>query len=136
MNNDKCITCGGIFTISTLFVNNRNGECGRCSGIKRDVKYIPKAVRDECWKRYCGELLFGKCYVCERIISKDDFYAGYIISERNGGETNINNLKPTCKICNLSCGTMNLNDFKNKYFSKKDDYYYYPSIREVEMSEK
>jgi hypothetical protein len=33
-----------------------------------------------------------------------------------GGQTNVKNLRPICAQCNLSMGSMNMNEFKKKFF--------------------
>jgi 5-methylcytosine-specific restriction endonuclease McrA len=81
-------------------------------------KPIPKAVRTQVWKTHIGNTLDGKCYVCNRIVYYDNFDAAHIIAEANGGLIIVENLRVTCKPCNTSCGTQNLNDFK-KMFNKK-----------------
>lgn len=77
-------------------------------------KSIPKAVRMKVWLKYIGNVLDGECYCCNREIKIDLFEAGHVISEHNGGQIRIDNLRPICKPCNCSCGTMNLDDFKKK----------------------
>jgi len=59
--------------------------------------------------------LNGTCYVCTRNLRIDNFEAGHIISEANGGIIHIDNLKPLCKPCNTSCATDNLDEFKRKF---------------------
>ena len=40
---------------------------------------------------------------------------GHVISEKNGGTHEINNLRPICFACNHSMGTENMIDFVVKY---------------------
>jgi len=82
-------------------------------------KSIPKALRMKLWGKEIGDTLSGTCYVCERELQIDNFQAGHIVSEANGGKITIDNLKVICKPCNTSCGTMNLVDFKAKFTSTK-----------------
>jgi 5-methylcytosine-specific restriction endonuclease McrA len=79
-------------------------------------KKIPTSVRNRLWRRYYPESINGKCYVCKTDITIDNFHAGHILSVRNGGSDNIENLKITCSLCNLSMGIQNLEEFKIKYF--------------------
>jgi len=79
-------------------------------------KNIPKTVRDTLWNKNFTEELNGKCFVCNVKITYHNFHAGHIISVKDGGSNNINNLEPLCSSCNLSMGCKNLNDFKSKYF--------------------
>jgi 5-methylcytosine-specific restriction endonuclease McrA len=83
-------------------------------------KNIPKAVRMKVWESTIGNVLSGKCYTCNRDLKVDSFETGHIISEKNGGKIEIENLKVVCKPCNTSCGTMNLDDFKRLMNTKED----------------
>ena len=44
-----------------------------------------------------------------------DFHCGHIISEFNGGNLDVENLKPICQPCNSSMKTMNMDEFIKKY---------------------
>lgn len=76
---------------------------------------IPKALRDAVWVRDIGKNYNGNCYVCQKEVDITSFECAHIIAEVNGGETTLSNLRITCKICNLSCGKNNLDDFKEKF---------------------
>ena len=82
-------------------------------------KNIPKAVKQDLWIRHFGKKYKGNCFVCNRVIETHNFEAGHIKSVANGGSDNISNLKPICMKCNRSMGTMNLHDYKKKYYKKK-----------------
>ena len=71
------------------------------------------------WDTYIGSSIGeSNCFCCEhQKIRQIEFHCGHVIAEKNGGETNIDNLRPICAQCNLSMGTMNMNDYKKKYFS-------------------
>lgn len=74
---------------------------------------IPKALKIAIWNKHIGEE-YGKvkCLCCKITdITQSKFHCGHIVSVHNGGETNINNLKPICESCNKSMGTDNMNDF-------------------------
>ena len=58
----------------------------------------------------------GKCFVCPREINRDNCHIGHIIPEYKECKTKIDNLKAICIYCNLSMGTDNLFEFKDKYF--------------------
>jgi hypothetical protein len=75
-------------------------------------KSIPKALRMKLWEQQFGDTLNGSCFSCHRNVKVDDFQAGHIIAEANGGKTTLSNLKVLCKPCNTSCGTMDLTSFK------------------------
>src|SRR5574343_3696 len=93
--------------IGYLFVKNNNAT---------QRKKIPITVRNKIWVRDNNDSLNGLCKVCSAQINISNFHAGHIISVRNGGTDNISNLVCICSCCNLSMGTKNLNEFKNKYF--------------------
>ena len=85
-----------------------------------DRKSIPKPLRVQVWNKYIGEEKgIGKCNVCSTEIKVSNFDCGHIIAAIDGGEDIINNLVPICRLCNLSMGKENLNDFKQKYFNNK-----------------
>lgn len=77
---------------------------------------IPKAVKVCLWKNYFNNSLTGICQCCLREpISINNYDASHIMAERKGGETTLDNLKPCCRMCNLSMGTMDMNEFIKKY---------------------
>lgn len=80
-------------------------------------KTIPKVLKDLVWDKNIGkDKGVGECYVCKQQIESKKFHCGHIISEKDGGETQLNNLKPICATCNLSMGTQNMEEFKKLYF--------------------
>ena len=89
-----------------------------------DKKYkkgsIPKAVKRSVWDKWVGkDIGTTKCLCCKhQEIRQIEFHCGHIIAEKNGGDTNVNNLMPICAQCNLSMGTMNIKEFQKLYFSK------------------
>lgn len=104
-----CKKCG--HKTSKKRVKN-TGLCSKCLPYKK--KHIPIALKDAVWRKYNGDALDGKCYVCNRIISMNFCDYGHIIAEAIGGKTDINNLRPVCKKCNTSMSTENMNDFVNR----------------------
>ena len=93
--------------------------------VKKKKQQIPKAIREEVWRKEMGRNYSGKCFVCSDLVSITNFDCAHIISEYEGGEIKVDNMKVTCRTCNLSCGTMNLIEFKWKYFSKKHPIMYF-----------
>lgn len=80
-------------------------------------KTIPKPLKDLVWDINIGkDKGIGKCYVCDQELDSKKFHCGHIISEKNMGPTQLNNLKPICATCNLSMGTQNMDDFKKEFF--------------------
>lgn len=82
-------------------------------------KAIPKTVKKCTWDKWIGpEIGQAKCLCCEhQDIRQIDFHCGHVVSEKDGGLTNVDNLRPICAQCNLSMGTMNLYEFKRKFFT-------------------
>jgi len=84
---------------------------------KKNKKNIPLALKRNVWNKYVGEEI-GKtlCLCCKLTdITQMNFSCGHIISESNGGEINLNNLKPICVSCNSSMGTQNMDEFIQNY---------------------
>lgn len=79
---------------------------------------IPKKIRDDVWLKFHGKHMNGSCYVCEGKIDYMAWECGHIIADAEGGRTEINNLVTLCKACNRSMGKRNLNEYKEKYYSK------------------
>ena len=80
---------------------------------KYKKKYISSTVKRLVWNKWIGEEIGKyKCLCCNiTYITQLSFHAGHIVSEFNGGETAVSNLKPICQNCNSSMGTRNMNDF-------------------------
>jgi hypothetical protein len=80
---------------------------------KYKKKSIPSALKRKVWYVYMGEDKgTGLCMCCKIAkISSFSFHCGHVISEKNGGKMNTENLRPICQNCNSSMGTSNMNDF-------------------------
>ena len=99
---------------------------GNCQSVKelenKKIKYkkksIPKSLKKQVWDTWIGSHIGAtKCLCCKHEeIRQIEFHCGHIISEVRGGQTNVNNLRPICAQCNLSMGSMNMNEFKKKFF--------------------
>ena len=77
---------------------------------------IPATLKNIVWHKYFETSLTGLCQCCKvENISKSIFDAGHIISEKNGGQVILENLKPICKLCNSSMGKINMDEFMKKY---------------------
>jgi 5-methylcytosine-specific restriction endonuclease McrA len=81
---------------------------------KPTCKPISKLLKQSVWDTYVGEdVTITKCSFCNKTkILSDHFECGHIISNKNGGETIIDNLRPICELCNKSIGSQNMEDFK------------------------
>jgi 5-methylcytosine-specific restriction endonuclease McrA len=80
-------------------------------------KQIPKKIRQLVWNEYIGEEKgVDVCFCCRHEkISQMNFQCGHVISEANGGKTNVENLRPICQLCNTSMGKVNMNVFINAF---------------------
>lgn len=82
-------------------------------------KNISKSLRNRVWiKEFNNDTDKAKCpiHYCNTILernTKNGWHCGHVISEKNGGETNIGNLRPICGSCNNSMGSMNWNTWEN-----------------------
>ncbi len=88
---------------------------------KRYKAKIPSAVRKIVWNIYIGkDKIVGKCLCCDaEDISNINFECGHILSEKNGGEVNVENLRPICGHCNKSIGSKNMDEFMELYKIKR-----------------
>lgn len=84
---------------------------------KKKKQSIPKNVRMIVWNHYIGEdIIKHKCLCCKKVtISNTNFEVGHVLSEKNGGSHEINNLRPICFACNHSMCAENMIDFVVKY---------------------
>ena len=83
-------------------------------------KSIPAALRRLVWHTYIGEDRGrAPCWCCKLSqISQMSFHCGHVISERNGGDMNVENLRPVCQNCNSSMRTQNMLIFKTMLASQ------------------
>ena len=106
-------------TPNNFFQNKENVEA--CHYYKTQKESIPQNKRTQCWKRYYGEETEGECPIsyCNTVIrtGKGGTQIGHIISEKNGGKIELNNLRPICKKCNCEMGTLNWEDFDLESFN-------------------
>jgi 5-methylcytosine-specific restriction endonuclease McrA len=80
-------------------------------------RQLPASVRDSVWNNYIGEdINKHRCLCCKKgIITNRYFHVGHVISLKNGGTDEINNLRPICPPCNHSMGTTNMVEFVQTY---------------------
>jgi hypothetical protein len=78
---------------------------------------IPAAIKTLVWNKWMGEKVAeGGCYACRvTSISMRHHHCGHVVSEKNGGKCTIDNLRPVCANCNLSMGTLNMNEYIEKF---------------------
>lgn len=93
-------------------------------GIKENMngsqKTLPRSQILKCWENAYGNCSRAKCYVCDiHQITLFNCHLGHIQAKARGGETTIENIIPICASCNHEMRTMNLEDYKQKYYGKK-----------------
>jgi hypothetical protein len=86
---------------------------------KKKIK-ISEALKTSVWNKYVGELIGSKECLCCGIskMSSRDFHCSHVIAEAKGGSTTLDNLRPTCAKCNLSCSTKNLREFARDNYGR------------------
>ena len=80
-------------------------------------KAIPLSLKRNVWNKHIGDVIGKTLCLCCKItdITQMSFACGHIISEFNGGEIKLENLKPICVSCNSSIGTQNMDEFIQNY---------------------
>lgn len=77
----------------------------------------PKARREAVWNRYFGERVgVGHCQCCRREITQQSFECGHVVAVAAGGSGGLENLRPVCRACNRSMGTLDMETFKRQTF--------------------
>ena len=87
-----------------------------CHYYKTQKTKISGHLRNQVWRKYHGESETAICPIsyCQTVMiksAKGSMHIGHLISEKNGGKTNIDNLKPLCSKCNCEMGIVNWADF-------------------------
>jgi 5-methylcytosine-specific restriction endonuclease McrA len=86
-------------------------------------KAIPKALREEVWRRYIGTNYETKCTIgwCTNKITPFDYEVGHNIPHSKGGSSTIENLRPICSRCNKSMSdTYTIDEWNN--MGKKQEF--------------
>ncbi len=80
-------------------------------------KAIPKRIKTLVWNEYIGEDIGSSlCLCCKKEkITQMNFTCGHVLSEAEGGEITVENLRPICNPCNLSMGTKHMDDFMKEH---------------------
>ena len=79
-------------------------------------KKISILLRKKVWNTWIGEKYgISKCLCCkEAKITQMEFDCGHIVSEYEGGDAILENLRPICRICNSSMQTDNMIEFMER----------------------
>lgn len=93
-------------------------EATAATSIKKyKKKKITPTIKKHIWNTYIGyDILKHKCFCCKKAtIQINEFEAGHVLSEADGGSCEISNFRPICRNCNLSMGSMHMEDYIKKY---------------------
>lgn len=87
---------------------------------KENKQKIPKKNKDNVWNIYYKSKTKKQCPItnCKKFITKNKFHAGHIISEKNGGTIDDDNLHPICSTCNGKMGTKNWDKYDKLSYLK------------------
>ena len=91
-------------------------------------KQIPKALREQVWIAKMGRKFDGQCMIswCTNEITCFYFDCGHNIPESKGGPTNVENLIPICRNCNLGMGNrLTIEEWQKKYETPKKWYQFW-----------
>ena len=101
---------------------HKTTSCTKTKGGNKYKKYrkkkIPKALREQVWINKMGKNFTGTCSIswCENDMSCFNFDCGHNIPESKGGPTNIENLIPICRNCNIGMGNRyTIDEWEKKY---------------------
>lgn len=100
-------------------VFNKTGE--RIAKPKKPRKAnIPKALKMTIWDEFVGkDKRRALCICCcDREIELNKCVYGHIVSEKDGGKANIDNLLPICAQCNGSMSTQNMGEYIQQCYPK------------------
>jgi hypothetical protein len=98
-------------------VAENNVEATPSLAMKRYQKIKP-SKRRLVWKTYIG-MAHGEvpCLCCKsNNIDMLNFHCGHVVSDAEGGTTELSNLRPICSVCNSSMGSMNMKVFAKEQF--------------------
>jgi hypothetical protein len=88
--------------------------------VKKESKKerIPAQLKTIVWSKYIGSSIpEAKCYCCKHEqIEIRSFECGHVVAEAKGGKLTLDNLRPICRGCNSSMGTMSMEEFAQKFF--------------------
>ena len=101
---------------------------------KYKKKKIPKALKQQVWLETYGKRFECSCYIswCNNQINCFTFDCGHDIPESKGGKTEISNLKPICRNCNLGMGNQyTIKEWNHKFKGKKKSLINWHWIRRI-----
>lgn len=80
---------------------------------------IPLSLRVRVWKKYNGNSMRGRCWLCRRDLSFSDCEIGHKQAFCENGDTDIENLVPIHGRCNREMSRCNADEYKRRYYPRK-----------------
>ena len=90
--------------------------------IRESRKAIPARTKNSVWKLYFDEEEHGNCFCCDKEICKKaseptkTWNCGHVVSDHDGGEITVENMRPVCFTCNQQMKTQNMMVFKSMFY--------------------
>ena len=101
----------------------------RFEKIREKKPNITKRMSNAVWNKYIGrDKANGQCFDCKRVINVQHFECGHLKSHKNGGTTDLENLRPFCPECNRQLGSTDFfektkkSSVDEKVIKKEEDY--------------
>ena len=84
---------------------------------ERERTALPAKKRKEVWNKQFDGMMHGECYCCkEELDYQKGYHCGHIESVAHGGSDDLFNLEVVCQTCNYDMGTMNMLEYKKKFY--------------------
>jgi len=83
-------------------------------------KTIHKLIKYQVWFKDCGEVFEGSCQICSKKLKfhESSWNTSHKISHSQGGPDTLHNLTILCNDCNLSIGSMSVDEYRTRYISQ------------------
>lgn len=94
-------------------------------------KPIPTALKYLVWETYFKMSKAGNCICCNCPITDRSCVYGHVLSQKDGGENTLNNLRPICMNCNSSMGSKHM-----VQFVKQCGFTLHESLQDLDNGEK
>jgi hypothetical protein len=76
-----------------------------------ETEAIPSATRKLVWNREFGSMGNSKCYSCHSPLDHGNWHCGHILSRKEGGRIEKENLRPVCVKCNMGMGVNHMYEY-------------------------
>ncbi len=82
-------------------------------------KTIPKAIKNQLWRKNFGDSMKGNCFCCEgEINALEGWDASHWVPASKGGSDTLDNLRVCCSTCNKSMSNMDMGTYLRRYHGK------------------